>query len=187
MSNLQDSNILIIATDGFQKDELFEPLSYFKGKGADVKLASPSLEKISAGEGDDQSIKPDMTLEDVKVSAYDALILPGGLANPDSLRQNEDAISLIRAFATEGKTIGAICHAPWLLAETGIVEGRKITSFPSIKTDMKNAGATWVDKEVACDNGVVTSRKPDDLPAFCAKIEEEINEGRHDRNLLNAA
>ncbi len=187
MSNLNNSNILILATNGFQEDELFEPMSFFKSKDADVKLASPSLEEISAGEGDSRSIRPDLTFEDVKVSEFDALILPGGLANPDTLRQNEDAITLIRAFGTEGKTIGAICHAPWLLAEAGIVEGREITSFPSIKTDMKNAGATWVDKEVVCDNGIVTSRKPDDLPAFCAKIEEEILEGRHDRNLLRAA
>ena len=186
MSNLDNKNILILATNGFQEDELFEPMSYFKDKGSDVKLASPSKDMISAGEGDDRRIEPDMTFTDVNVSEYDALVLPGRLQNPDTLRQNDDAIHLIREFATEGKTIGAICHAPWLLAEADILKGREITSFPSIKTDLTNAGANWVDKEVVCDNAVVTSRKPSDLAAFCAKIEEEILEGRHDRALLAA-
>jgi protease I len=186
MSNLNNKNILVIATNGFQEDELFEPLSYFNDKGSDVKLASPSKDAISAGEGDDRRIEPDMTFADVKVSEYDALILPGGLQNPDTLRQDDDAIRLIQEFATEGKTIGAICHAPWLLAEADILNGREVTSFPSIKTDLTNAGASWVDKDVVCDNAIVTSRKPGDLPAFCAKIEEEILEGQHDRNLLAA-
>lgn len=187
MSNLQNKSVLILSTNGFQEEELFEPLSYFKDKGASVKLASPTLEPISAGEGDDRRISPDMKFEDVKVSEYDALILPGGLANPDTLRQNKEAITLIRAFGTEGKTIGAICHAPWLLAEAGLTEGREITSFPSIRTDMENAGENWVDKNVVCDNAIVTSRKPEDIPAFCAKLEEEILEGRHDRDIRRAA
>lgn len=186
MSNLNHKKILIIATNGFQEDELFEPLSYFKNKGSDVKLASPSKDTISAGEGNDRRIEPDMTFADVTVSEYDALILPGGLQNPDALRQNNEAIDLIRAFAADGKTIGAICHAPWLLAEADIVKGRKVTSFPSLKTDLTNAGAHWVDQEVVCDNAIVTSRNPGDLPDFCAKIEEEILEGHHDRNLLAA-
>jgi len=187
MSNLKQKNILILSTNGFQKDELFEPLNYFKEKGAHVKLASPSLDEISAGEGDDQRVSPDMTLADVKVSDYDALILPGGLANPDSLRQNEEAITLVRDFAEDGKTIGAICHAPWLLAEAGLTVGRDMTSSPSIRTDIENAGAKWTDKKVVCDNAIVTSRKPADLPAFCAKLEKEILEGRHDRDIKQAA
>ena len=120
-------------------------------------------------------------LNDVRVSEYDALILPGGLVNPDTLRQNEDAVTLIRAFGTEGKTIGAICHAPWLLAEAGLTQGRELTSTPSIKTDMENGGANWVDRDVVCDNRVVTSRKPGDLPVFCEMIEEDMLEGRKRR------
>lgn len=187
MSNLNNTNILILATNGFQQDELFEPLEYFRGKDATVHLASPETEEISAGEGDSRRIKPDMKLEDVDVSDYHALILPGGLVNPDTLRQNEKAINLIRKFGEHGKTIGAICHGPWLLIEAELTKGREMTSYPSIKTDLENAGARWVNKEVACDNGIVTSRKPADIPAFCDKIAEEIREGKHDREHLKRA
>ncbi|WP_427451373.1 type 1 glutamine amidotransferase domain-containing protein [Litorimonas sp. WD9-15] len=187
MSNLNNSNILILATNGFQEDELFEPLSYFRDRDATVHLASPELNEISAGEGDDRRIKPDLKLEDVNVSDYDALILPGGLVNPDTLRQNDRAISLIRDFGEQGKTIGAICHGPWLLAEAGLTKGREMTSYPSIKTDLENAGARWTDSEVVCDNAIVTSRKPADIPAFCNKIAEEIREGDHDREHLKRA
>lgn len=187
MSNLNNSNILILSTNGFQEDELFQPLEYFREHGATVHLASPETDEISAGGSDSRSLKPDLRLEDVSVDNYDALILPGGLANPDSLRQNEKAIHLIREFGEQGKAIGAICHAPWLLAEAGLTQGRELTSYPSIKTDMENAGAHWVNKEVVCDNAIVTSRKPEDIPAFCRKLAEEIREGDHDRNLQEKA
>ncbi|GGX61014.1 protease [Litorimonas cladophorae] len=184
MTDLKDSKILILSTNGFQQEELFEPKAYFEEKNATVLLASPEAEKIQAGEGDDREIKPDMTIEGVVVGDYDALILPGGLANPDVLRQNKKAISLIREFAEAGKVIGAICHAPWLLVEAQLTHGREMTSFPSIRTDLENAGANWIDEQVVCDNAIVTSRNPDDIPAFNAKIAEEIREGKHERDAL---
>ena len=187
MTKLTHSNILILATNGFQQDELFEPLDYFRDRDATVHLASPETEQISSGEGDDRRIKPDLKLEDVVVSDYDAIILPGGLKNPDTLRQNETAVSLIRDFAEQGKTVAAICHAPWLLIEAGLTKGRELTSWPSLKTDLENAGARWTDQSVVCDNAVVTSRKPADIPAFCEKIAEEIREGDHDREHLKRA
>lgn len=187
MSNLRNSNTLILATNGFQEDELFQPLEYFREQGATVHLASPETEEIRAGEGASRSIKPDLSLEDVSVDNYGALILPGGLVNPDILRQNEKAVHLIRKFGEQGKVIGAICHAPWLLVEAGLSKGRELTSYPSIKTDMENAGARWVDKEVVCDNAIVTSRKPGDIPAFCRKLAEEIREGDHDHKLQKKA
>jgi len=129
----------------------------------------------------------DLTLADAEPDDFDALMLPGGLMNPDTLRSTKEAVDFVRAFAEAGKPIAAICHAPWLLIEAGIVPGRKLTSWPAIQTDVRNAGGNWVDKEVVVDNGLVTSRKPDDIPAFNKKMIEEILEGRHERMAKAAA
>ena len=182
MKNLKNKNILIIAEDGFQQEEFFEPMEYMREQGADVHVASSKRESISAGEGGSKSYTPEKTFTDVNASDYDALIIPGGLKNPDTLRMNDDAVQLVRDFAEHGKTIGAICHGPWLLAEADVIQGRELTSYPSIKTDMRNAGGRWTDSEVVTDNGFVTSRKPADIPAFNEKLTEEIVEGRHDRS-----
>lgn len=185
MSNLNEKNILIIAADGFQQDEFFEPLEYMREQGATVHVASMKTEPIKADSEERREYTPELTFSDVNVADYDGLIIPGGLKNPDTLRMQEDAVQLVRNFAENGKTIGAICHGPWLLAEADIIEGRDVTSFPSIKTDLRNAGASWHDSEVITDNGFVTSRKPDDIPAFNRQLVEEINEGRHERNFQN--
>jgi len=187
MTKLSNSKVLIIATSGFQEDELFSPRKAMMDHGATVHLASPDLDEISAGEGDSKSITPDMVVTDVQVADYDAVILPGGLANPDTLRVNEDVTGLVREFAKDGKVIAAVCHAPWILINAGLAEGREMTSYHTIATDLKNAGANWVDKEVAVSNGIITSRSPDDLEAFNAKIVEEIREGKHKRDMQKAA
>ena len=182
MKNLDNKTILIIAEDGFQVDEFFVPMDSMRDQGADVHVASSAREPIHS-EGDTRKgYTPDMTYDDVNVADYDALIIPGGLKNPDTLRMNKDAVRLVRDFAESGKTIGAICHGPWLLAEADVIQGRELTSYPSIKTDMRNAGGRWTDSEVVTDNGFVTSRKPADIPAFNEKLTEEIVEGRHDRS-----
>ena len=182
MKNLHNKNILIIAENGFQQDEFFEPMDYMRDQGADVHVASSKREPISAGEQGSKSYTPEKTFTDVSASDYDALIIPGGLKNPDTLRMNKDAVRLVRDFAESGKTIGAICHGPWLLAEADVIRDRELTSYPSIKTDLRNAGGRWTDGEVVTDNGFVTSRKPADIPAFNAKLAEEIREGRHERS-----
>lgn len=182
MSNLNEKNILFIATDGFQQEEFFEPMNYLREQGANVHVASMKTDPIVADSDEKREYTPDMTFSDVNVSNYDGLVIPGGLKNPDTLRQQSEAVQLVRDFAEDGKTIGAICHGPWLLAEADIIEGRELTSFPSIQTDMRNAGGRWTDSEVVTDNGFVTSRQPSDIPAFNQKLVEEINEGRHERN-----
>lgn len=187
MTQLNNSNVLILATNGFQEDELFSPRAALMNEGANVHLASLDLNEISAGEGDTKSIKPDLTISDVNASDYDALIVPGGLANPDTLRSKEEATKLVRQFAEDGKIIASICHGPWVLISSDIVKGREMTGYETIKDDLINAGANYVDKEVAIDNGIITSRSPRDLDAFNAKIIEEIKEGRHDRNLKRQA
>ena len=165
---ISDSKILIVATDGFEESELFGPREMLIDCGADVKLASPGLKPIQATVHDDpgKTIRPDMLVDDAKASEFDALVLPGGVRNPDALRTNPAVIALIRDFARSGKPVAAICHGPWLLIEADVVRGRTVTSWPSIRTDLRNAGGKVVDEAVAVDGNIVTSRKPADVKAF---------------------
>ena len=168
MADICESRILIVATDGFEESELFGPREILLGRGAEVKLASPSLKPIQATVHDDpgKTIRPDMTIDDADAADFDALILPGGVRNPDALRTNEAAIALIRRFAEAGKPVAAICHGPWLLVEAGLVKDRTVTGWPSIRTDLRNAGGKVVDEPAVVDSNIVTSRKPDDVQAF---------------------
>ncbi|MBD65397.1 MAG: protease [Halobacteriovoraceae bacterium] len=186
MSKLSGKRIAVLATNGFEHSELFEPHKALKDEGATVDVVSLESGSIKSWKDGDwgEEIKVDKTLSEANADDYDALVLPGGVINPDSLRNNEKAVSFIKSFSKENriKPIGAICHGPWLLAEAGIAKNRKLTSYGSIKTDMINAGANWVDEEVVVDNGVVTSRNPDDLPAFISKVIEEVREGAHSKS-----
>ncbi len=181
--DISGKKVMILATNGFEQSELEVPLETLKKAGATVHVVSPAQGEIRGWEKKDwgRKVKVDRTLDDVSANDYDAIVLPGGQINPDLLRINADALELIRAFYDSGKTVAAICHAPWLLIETGIIKGRKATSYHSIKTDVINAGGEWEDSPVVNDEGVVTSRNPGDLEAFSAKIIEEIAEGRHAR------
>ncbi len=183
MTSITDAKILILSTNGFEQSELEKPLDDLKAKGATVHVATPDGEDITGWDGGDwgNKVSADLKLSTAKVEDYDAIVLPGGQINPDVLRANDEAVALIRSFAEHGRTIAAICHAPWLLIEAGIINGRKATSYGSIKTDMQNAGAHWEDSEVVVDNGIITSRSPEDLNAFVGKIVEEIEEGEHQR------
>ena len=180
---LKDTKVAILSTNGFEQSELFEPLKALKDEGADVKVVSYHPDSIRGWSGDNwgDSIDVDMTIKDALARAdeFDALVLPGGVANPDALRTNEDAIEFTRTFFKAGKPVSAICHGPQILIECDVLQGREVTSYKSIKTDLKNAGARWVDKEVVCDQALTTSRTPDDLPAFIKKTIEEIAEGIH--------
>lgn len=171
----------LVANEGAEQIELTEPMEAVRKAGADVDLLAPEGGEIQAF---DHLDKADTFTADKAVSAasaddYDGLVLPGGVANPDHLRTNLEAVQFVRSFFTAGKPVGAICHAPWTLIEADVVEGRTVTSWPSLQTDLRNAGAEWVDEEVHVDQGLVTSRGPDDLPAFNAKIVEEFAEGVH--------
>jgi protease I len=183
MSALTGKSILILATNGFEQSELEVPQAKLKEAGATVHVASPEDGEITGWDEKDwgRAVKVDKALDGVDASAYDAIVLPGGQMNPDTLRGNDKALALIKEFYRQGKVVAAVCHAPWLLIDTGIAKGRKLTSFKTIKQDLINAGAEWQDSEVVADNGVVTSRKPADLPAFAAKIIEEVQEGLHNR------
>ena len=175
-SSLASRRILIMATDGFEQSELEVPLERLKHAGADVDIASPKTGKITGWDKKDwgKEINVDLKIADAKASDYDALVLPGGQMNPDLLRVEEDAIDLIREFASSGKPIAAICHAPWLLVEAGLVKGKRMTSYKSIRTDVLNAGADVVDEAVVVDGNIITSRCPDDLPAFCDAIVDTL-------------
>lgn len=180
---LEGCRVAVLATDGFEQSELTEPVKALLGAGAHVEIISPKAGSIQGMEHDMKAemVEVDRVLSDANAEDYSALLLPGGVANPDSLRIEPDAIAFIKHFVESGKPIGAICHGPWPLIDAGGVKGRKVTSWPSLKQDLINAGAHWEDSEVVTDQGLVTSRKPDDLPAFNRKIIEEFAEGRHDR------
>ena len=168
MARLSGKRVLIIATDGFEESELFGPRSLLLAAGAEVRLASPTRTPIQATVMDDpgKTIRPDLTIGEARADDFDALIVPGGVRNPDSLRTHASAIALIRSFAASGKPVGAICHGPWLLIEADLVRGRKVACWPSIATDLRNAGATIVDRPAAVDANIVTSRNPQDVPDF---------------------
>jgi len=182
-AELSGKRILILATNGFEQSELEVPRDRLKAAGAEVHVVSPEQGEIKGWDQKDwgRPVKVDKALADAKVADYDAIVLPGGQINPDLLRVDQDALALIKTFFDAGKTVAAVCHAPWLLIETGIAKGRKMTSYHSIKQDVINAGAKWEDSEVVTDNGVVTSRNPGDLEAFSKKIIEEVLEGKHQR------
>ncbi|MGS2726489.1 type 1 glutamine amidotransferase domain-containing protein [Psychroserpens sp. BH13MA-6] len=182
MENLDRKTVAILATNGFEESELSEPLKALKNAGADVHIISEKSGKIKGWANGDWSNEytVDKTISEANESGYNALVLPGGVMNPDTLRRNEDAVRFVKSFFTNKKPVAAICHAPWLLAEADVLRGRKITSYDSIKRDMVNAGAKWEDSEVVVDEGLVTSRNPNDLPAFCSKLVEEVYEGKHE-------
>ena len=168
MADLKSRRVLMMATDGFEESELFGPRELLMAQGADVRLASPTRDPIQATIHDDpgKTIRPDLTIDDARADDYDALILPGGVRNPDQLRLNAAAIALIRAFVAADKPVGAICHGPWLLIEADVVRGKTVTGWPSIRTDLRNAGARVLDEAAVTDGKLVTSRNPDDIPAF---------------------
>jgi protease I len=182
MGKLDGKTIAFLATDGVEQVELTEPRKAVEDEGAETHLISLEEGEVQGFNHLDKAdtFKVDKTAEDADASDYDGLVLPGGVANPDSLRMDEDAVSFVRDFFEAGKPVGAICHAPWTLIEADVVRDLEVTSWPSLKTDLKNAGASWVDREVTVDKGLTTSRKPDDLPAFNEKIVEEFCEGRHE-------
>jgi protease I len=178
---LDGKRVAFLATDGVEEVEYTEPRAAVEKAGAQVELISIKDGSIQAVNHMDKAgtYEVERKVTEADPAAYDALVLPGGVANPDFLRMDADAVRFVRAFFEAQKPVAAICHGPWTLIEAGVVEGRTLTSWPSLRTDLTNAGATWVDEEVHVDAGLVTSRKPDDLPAFCAKVVEEIAEGRH--------
>ena len=183
MPRISDSKILIISDNGFEQSELFTPLEDLKAKGATVHVATPDGNAVKGWDQNDwgKSVEADLKISDVTIEDYDCLVIPGGQINPDLLRVNEDALKVVKGFVSHDKIVAAICHGPWLFAETGVAKGREMTSYHSIKTDLINAGAKWVDQEIAISNGIITSRSPEDLPAFVAKIVEEVEEGEHQR------
>ena len=185
MHDLNGKRVAILATHGFEQSELEVPLQKLREAGATVEVVSPESGEIKGWDKKDwgRAVPVDRPLDGASEADYDALVLPGGQMNPDTLRANETAVNFVKSFWNAKKPIGAICHGPWLLVEAGIAEGRRMTSYGSIKTDVINAGGLWEDSEVVTDQGLVTSRKPDDLPAFCAKVAEEIAEGKHERRL----
>jgi protease I len=172
---------ILVANEGIEQVELTEPRKALEEAGATVELIAPEAGEIQAFNHLDKAdtFTADKAAADASPDDYDALMLPGGVANPDNLRTHEEAVRFARAFFDAGKPVAAICHAPWTLIEAGVVDGRTMTSWPSLQTDLRNAGADWVDEEVVVDEGLVTSRKPDDLPAFNAKAVEELSEGVH--------
>lgn len=183
MAKLSNRNIAILTESGFEEVELTSPMEALKEAGANVHVISPQKDKVKAMNHHDWSIEipVDRHISEVSAEEYDGLVLPGGVFNPDQLRLNEQAISFIQAFFEAGKPVAAICHGPQSLITAAVVQGRDMTSYPSIKADLIYAGANWMDKEVVVDQGLVTSRAPDDLPAFNRKMIEEFAEGVHDR------
>ena len=180
---LNGKTVAILVADGFEQVELTEPKAALEEAGARTQIVSPAGSEVKGWQHTDWGDKfpIDVALDDADCNDFDALLLPGGVINPDKLRLEEKAINFIRGFVQAGKPIAAICHGPWTLINAGAVQGREMTSWPSLQTDLKNAGARWVDREVVVDNGIVTSRKPDDIPAFNEKMIEEFAEGKHGR------
>jgi protease I len=180
---LSGKRIAALVDDGFEQVELLDPRKALEAEGATVEVVSPQSDKVKGWKHTDwgDKVKVDVPLEKASADTYDALLLPGGVMNPDRLRINPQAVEFVRAFVRAEKPIAAICHGPWTLIEAGAVQGRRMTSWPSLQTDLRNAGAQWVDETVVVDRGLVTSRKPDDIPAFNAKAIEEFEEGRHDQ------
>ncbi len=180
--------IAFLATDGVEQVELTDPWEAVKSAGGTPELISIQPGKIQGWNHDKKGkkLKVDKTVNEVSAEDYDGLALPGGVMNPDMLRMHDEAVDFVRDFFKQEKPVAAICHGPWMLVEADVVEGRTLTSWPSVKTDIRNAGGNWVDQEVVVDNGMVTSRKPDDLPAFCAKMVEEFAEGRHEQHHVGA-
>ncbi len=180
---LGGKKVAVLVANGFEQVEMTEPRQALDDAGAQTVLVSPEADKVKGWQHDHwgDEFPVDLQLDRANASDFDALLLPGGVMNPDHLRMNPKAVAFVRSFLDEGKPVAAICHGPWLLVETGAVRGRTVTSWPSLQTDIRNAGGTWVDREVVTDQGLVTSRKPDDIPAFNRKMIEEIAEGRHQR------
>jgi len=181
MATLTGKKIAILTENGFEEVELTSPKKALEDAGAEVQIVSPQKDKVKAWDKDHWSIEltVDRQLDDANMEDYDALMLPGGVLNPDKLRMNRKAVEFAQQFMESGKPVAAICHGPQLLIETGLIGGRNMTSYPSLRTDMENAGVIWTDREVVTDNGLVTSRSPEDLEAFNRKMIEEIREGRH--------
>ena len=181
-NKLQGKRVAFMATDMVEQVELTEPWKAVVDEGAEVELISLEEGEIQGFNHYDKAatFKVDRTVEEARADDFDALVIPGGVGNPDTMRTDENAVQLVRDFFEQGKPVGVICHGPWMLVEAGVVRGRKVTSWPSLQTDIRNAGGNWVDEEVVTDQGLVTSRKPDDLPAFNEKIIEEFAEGRHE-------
>jgi protease I len=188
-SRLEGKKVAFLATDGVEQVELTEPWKAVEQEGGEPELVSLESGEIQGFDhlDKDKTFQVDRTVSEARVDDYDGLVMPGGVANPDFLRLDDDAVKFARGFFEAGKPVAAICHALWTLVEADVVRGRTLTSWPSLKTDIRNAGGQWVDEKVHVDAGFVTSRKPDDLPAFCDKLVEEICEGRHDEQAPQAA
>jgi len=188
-NTLQGKKVAILAADGFEQVELTGPRQALDEAGAETRIVSPAKGHVQGWNHFDKGDRftVDVALDQARPQEFDALLLPGGVANPDQLRINPKALDFIRHFFTEGKPVAAICHAPWPLIDAGVIRGRTLTSWPSLKTDLTNAGAKWVDQEVVVDNGLVSSRKPADIPAFNRKMIEEIEEGKHQRQPVGAS
>ncbi len=187
--SLDGKKIAILVADGFEQVEMTEPRKYLQEAGARTFLISPNENEVRGWRFSDwgDTFKVDVPLKDARAEDYDAYLQPGGVMNPDKLRLHPEAIRFAKQFFIEGKPVAAICHGPWVLIDAGVVKGRTVTSWPSLKADLSNAGANWVDQEVVVDNGLVTSRKPDDIPAFNEKMIEEFAEGRHEMQAVGRA
>ena len=189
MAKLDGKKVAILVADGFEQVEMTKPRAALNEAGAQTTIVSPKAGQIFGMNHEEKgdSFEVDLMLEEARPEEFDALMIPGGLINPDTLRSTPEALEFTQHFFREGKPVAAICHGPWVLIDAGVVRGRKLTSWPAIQTDVKNAGGNWVDEEVVVDNGLVTSRKPDDIPAFTRKMIEEISEGRHAKQAASAA
>lgn len=186
MKDLSNKKVAILMTNGVEQSEFEKPLEALKNENAHVDVISLESGTIKAWNNGNwgKEINVDKTVSEVKAEDYDALVLPGGVISPDKLRVNEKATDFVRDFFKQKKPVSAICHGPWTLINAGVVDGKKMTSYKSIQKDLENAGANWVDKEVVVDQGLVTSRNPNDLPAFCSKMIEEIKEGKHQKQTV---